>query len=120
VATEIGMSTQNGNEDLIADYLGEASDYIERLNALLLELSEADGPWPADKVNELFRSAHSLKGIALNLGAMELGELCKKAQDEPNVSVDVKGELLEKITSEYRLVQQFLKDLSQNSVKNQK
>ena len=58
------------------------------------------------------RQAHSLKGIALNLGAMELGELCKKAQDEPNASTDTKSELLEKITFEYGRVHQFLRNLS--------
>ena len=58
------------------------------------------------------KQAHSLKGIALNLGAMGLGELCKKAQDEPNADVDSKGELLEDIKAEYELVKKFLRDLA--------
>ena len=50
--------TVNGNEDLIADYLGEAHDYLEQLNTILLELAEEDDGWPDERVNELFRSAH--------------------------------------------------------------
>lgn len=62
------MGANNGNEDLIADYLGEAHDYLEQLNRILLALSDQDGAWPADKVNELFRSAHSLKGLSACFG----------------------------------------------------
>lgn len=62
------MSNNNGNEDLIADYLGEAHDYLEQLNRILLALSEQEGAWPKDQVNELFRSAHSLKGLSACFG----------------------------------------------------
>lgn len=58
----------SGNEDLIADYLGEAHDYIEQLNTVLMELAECDGRWPDEQVNELFRSAHSLKGLSACFG----------------------------------------------------
>jgi len=60
--------TTNGNEDLIADYLGEAHDYLEQLNTILLELAEEDGAWPAERVNDMFRSAHSLKGLSACFG----------------------------------------------------
>ena len=62
------MSNNNGNEDLIADYLGEAHDYLEQLNRILLALSEQEGSWPKEQVNELFRSAHSLKGLSACFG----------------------------------------------------
>ena len=62
------MGDNTGNEDLIADYLGEAHDYLEQLNRVLLALSDQDGAWPADQVNELFRSAHSLKGLSACFG----------------------------------------------------
>ena len=58
----------NGNEDLIADYLGEAHDYLEQLNTILMELADGDGDWPEDRVNQLFRSAHSLKGLSACFG----------------------------------------------------
>jgi len=61
------MST-HGNEDLIADYLGEAHDYLEQLNTILMDLAESGEAWPAERVNDLFRSAHSLKGLSACFG----------------------------------------------------
>lgn len=61
------MST-NGNDDLIADYLGEAQDYLEQLNTILMDLAESGEAWPAERVNDLFRSAHSLKGLSACFG----------------------------------------------------
>ncbi len=58
------------------------------------------------------KQAHSLKGISLNLGAMELGELCKKAQDEFESGKDSKSELLKNMVMEYGRVRQFLTELS--------
>jgi two-component system chemotaxis sensor kinase CheA len=54
------------NADLIADYLGEAKDYLEKLNEKLMLLE--DGVPPPELVNELFRSAHSLKGLSACFG----------------------------------------------------
>ncbi|MBK8099794.1 MAG: chemotaxis protein CheA [Planctomycetes bacterium] len=54
------------NADLIADYLGEANDYLERLSTELLSL-ENEGLTEA-RVNELFRAAHSLKGLSACFG----------------------------------------------------
>jgi chemotaxis protein histidine kinase CheA len=62
------MTTNTGNEELLADYLGEAHDYLERINQVLLELTEGDGGWPTDRVNDLFRDAHSLKGLSACFG----------------------------------------------------
>lgn len=56
------------NEDLVADYLGEAHDYLDQLNKVLLELAESAGEWPKDTVNGMFRSAHSLKGLSACFG----------------------------------------------------
>ncbi|MCB9878367.1 MAG: chemotaxis protein CheA [Planctomycetes bacterium] len=61
------MSGPQGNEDLIADYLGEAHDYLEQLSGLLMSLADTD-EWPAEQVNQLFRSAHSLKGLSACFG----------------------------------------------------
>ncbi len=62
------MTSKKGNEDLIADYLGEAHDYLEHLNRILLELAEGGSDWPKERVNELFRHAHSLKGLSACFG----------------------------------------------------
>lgn len=57
------------------------------------------------------KEAHALKGVALNLGAMKLGELCKNGQDEPNADAAAKAELVKAIQVEYERVQQFLMNL---------
>lgn len=89
--------TSSGNEDLIADYLGEAHDYIEQLNATLMELSEGGGAWPEQRVNELFRTAHSLKGLSACFGfettntvTHHLESLLSKVRDgvvQPNTKI---------------------------------
>lgn len=58
----------SNNADLIADYLGEANDYLESLNRVLMDLAEGELPWPSARVNELFRYAHSLKGLSACFG----------------------------------------------------
>ena len=59
--------------------------------------------------NETWRaSAHSLKGMAYNLGAHPLGDLCKKAQDSPDASDKDKEALLNLIKDEYVKVKIFL------------
>lgn len=60
--------TDTGNEDLIADYLGEAHDYLEQLNTILMELADVEDEWPIERVNELFRAAHSMKGLSACFG----------------------------------------------------
>lgn len=65
-----------------------------------------------EEAAETWRNAtHSLKGIALNLGAMELGNLCKKGQDEYQANKETKNILLQAIQKEYSQVRGFLLNL---------
>ena len=57
------------------------------------------------------KQAHSLKGIALNLGAQKLGGFCKRAQDECMAPQAAKEELLAAIKLEYAQVRLFLERL---------
>ena len=52
--------------------------------------------------------SHSLKGIALNLGAAPLSDLCKRAQEAGQAAPFAKQELLQKIEAEYAKVKEFL------------
>ncbi|MCA9249148.1 MAG: Hpt domain-containing protein, partial [Planctomycetales bacterium] len=68
--------------ELVADFLDESSQLTERLNENLLELDEwvrslDDGPEPCDMdlMNEMFRSAHSIKGLSAMLGLQEINHL---------------------------------------------
>jgi two-component system chemotaxis sensor kinase CheA len=62
------MTNSKQNADLVADYLGEAHDYLEQMNKILLALDEGGQPWAKESVTELFRSAHSLKGLSACFG----------------------------------------------------
>jgi len=54
------------------------------------------------------KHSHALKGIALNLGAGKLGELCKKAQDDHLAAAGAKDSILRSIEEEYKVVKVFL------------
>ena len=54
------------------------------------------------------KRAHALKGVALNLGAERLGELCNQAQEKSLTLQKGKMTLLHDIETEYRAVKQFL------------
>ena len=59
--------------------------------------------------SEAWRSqAHGLKGIAVNLGAKGLGDICKLAQEKHQSSLEEKNKLLNDMDTEYGLVKQFL------------
>lgn len=57
------------------------------------------------------KQAHALKGIALNLGAYQLGALCKQAQEEYQSHADKKSALTNDIEAEYAQVKDFLAGL---------
>ena len=52
--------------------------------------------------------SHALKGISLNLGANTIGELCKNAQDSNLEDTAIKNEILKKMHTEYKKIEQFL------------
>lgn len=59
--------------------------------------------------NETWRkSAHALKGISYNLGAVPMAELCKRGQENFESSVEEKLQLFEKIQSEHSHILQYL------------
>lgn len=60
-------------------FLEEAMDNLQVLNESLLQLEQE--PQNIDKVNEIFRVAHTLKGMAATMGFNEVGELTHKMED---------------------------------------
>lgn len=60
-------------------FLEEAMDNLQILNESLLQLEQE--PHNIDKVNEIFRVAHTLKGMAATMGFNEVGELTHKMED---------------------------------------
>lgn len=58
-----------------------------------------------------YSAAHALKGSAYNLGAMSLGDLCKKAQEGYAASKTEKQRMYEDIKQEYEKVYRYLSGL---------
>lgn len=62
--------------------------------------------------HEMWRSnAHALKGVSLNLGAMQLGTLCAAAQAACEQAAPEKQKLLAEIKEAYAAAEQYLKTI---------
>jgi two-component system chemotaxis sensor kinase CheA len=66
-------------EGHMADFLEEAREIIERLNAALLEL-ESTGDGRSESINDIFRYFHNLKGNSGIIGHKELNSLTHEAE----------------------------------------
>lgn len=60
-------------------FLEESMDNLQTLNESLLELER--NPNDIDKVNEIFRVAHTIKGMAATMGFNDIAELTHKMED---------------------------------------
>ncbi|MEY7998824.1 chemotaxis protein CheW [Clostridium sp. Mt-5] len=60
-------------------FLEEAMDNLQTLNDSLLQLEQE--PDNIDKVNEIFRVAHTIKGMAATMGFNKVAELTHKMED---------------------------------------
>ncbi|HXZ68250.1 MAG TPA: Hpt domain-containing protein [Alphaproteobacteria bacterium] len=88
-------------KELFAEFISSFENELAQLHA-----SQADG------ASETWRRrAHALKGIAFNLGAMQLGNLCKRAQEAPQSNPETKAELLKRIGTEFEDVRSYLDEL---------
>ena len=81
------------------------AEFISSFESELAQLRASQG----ESASETWRRrAHALKGIAFNLGAMQLGNLCKQAQETPQSDLEAKTELLKKISAEFADVRAYL------------
>lgn len=60
-------------------FLEESMDNLQTLNESLLELEQ--NPDDVDKLNEIFRVAHTIKGMAATMGFTDIAELTHKMED---------------------------------------
>lgn len=60
-------------------FLEESIDNLQTLNESLLQLEQE--PEDIDKLNEIFRVAHTIKGMAATMGFNEIAELTHKMED---------------------------------------
>lgn len=66
-------------DDVLEYFLPEAQEYLETLEANLLQLDK--DPKNAELINQLFRTAHTLKGSAYTVGFQSIGDLVHHAED---------------------------------------
>lgn len=99
IDTDLLTDLQEVMEDefnkLITTYLGDSQ---KRLDALQVCLNNQD-------MDELRKTAHTLKGSSSNLGAPYLAELCQELENmAKNGLLSGETSLLDKIREEYQLV----------------
>ena len=76
-------------DSLLGDFLDESDQLLTQLNERLLQLDEwvhaldADHQQPCDAnlLNEMFRAAHSLKGLSAMLGLADINNLTHKIEN---------------------------------------
>lgn len=90
----------DGDKDLERELF---NDFISSSQELLDTLRNADDD------EEWRKSAHAFKGIAFNLGAQPLGELCMQAQENFEKDSASKQKILNEIEAEYAKVIDYLK-----------
>ncbi|HVP28394.1 MAG TPA: chemotaxis protein CheA [Myxococcota bacterium] len=82
--SEIQGPGGSGPGDVQREFVSEAEEILERLGSDLEDLADqrASGGEPSpDLVNRLFRSAHTLKGLAGSVGLDAMGELAHRMED---------------------------------------
>ncbi len=65
--------------DVIAYFTPEAHEYLDNLEANLLQLDRS--PHDTELINQLFRTAHTLKGSAYTVGFQSIGDLVHHVED---------------------------------------
>lgn len=78
------LSGGGGAGEVQREFVSEAEEILERLGSDLEDLADqraSGGEPPPDLVNRLFRSAHTLKGLAGSVGLDAMGELAHRMED---------------------------------------
>lgn len=84
--------------------------FVEFFSSFEKGISTIKNSFDTNGISAWRSEVHSLKGIALNLGAEKLGEICKNAQDESNAGAEEKQKIFENIEVEYARVKKYLKE----------
>ncbi len=66
--------------EYLDEYFAELNDQLDELQQLLLECEEL-GHCPSDKLNNIFRIAHTIKGSAATMGFVEISEIAHAFED---------------------------------------
>src|SRR3989338_5683280 len=110
------MSDFDGMEDMLQDFLTEASDLLSGVDNKLVDLEKR----PDDKelLNEIFRGFHTIKGGAGFLNASEMVALCPRTENLfdklRNGELQLDPSIMDVIMSATGIVRDMFGDLSQN------
>ena len=75
------MTETNLDEELLQEYLAECREHLAAMEADLLAIEGRSGPSDPDRVNRMFRAAHSIKGGAGYLGFTVIRELAHQTEN---------------------------------------
>src|SRR5512141_2115296 len=109
------MSDFQGMEDLLQDFLVEATDLLSGVDNMLIDLERA----PEDRklLNDIFRGFHTIKGGAGFLNATELVTLCHLTENLfdrlRNGELHLTPELMDTIMAATKGVRDMFGDLAQ-------
>ncbi|GJM26006.1 MAG: chemotaxis protein CheA [Phycisphaerae bacterium] len=114
--------------EFLAGFLDEAEEYMEHLNSDLLAVEEsADGgpialdtPERVEWMNEMFRAAHSLKGLAATMGFDNIKEVTHRMEtlfDRIRLGkASLDPSKFETLFSVFDCLQRLINELSENSI----
>ncbi len=109
------MSDFNGMEDLLGDFLQEASDMLSDVDNKLVDLEK--NPSDHALLNDIFRGFHTIKGGAGFLSAHELVNLCHLTENLfdklRNSEIKLTQELMDVIMAATRNVRHMFDELGQ-------
>jgi two-component system, chemotaxis family, sensor kinase CheA len=101
-------------------FLEESIDNLQTLNESLLELEQK--PDDIDKLNEIFRVAHTIKGMAATMGFSQMAELTHKMEDVLSKFRDGELKVTQKVVTVLfeclDLLENMVNNISENSDKN--
>lgn len=101
----------------LTDFVAEANEILETLGRELLTLEEqSHGEPDPDRLNAVFRAAHSLKGLAAMFGLEPIARLAHRAEDLLDAvrlgKVPLSPELFDVLSQAVDLLQAMLGDVS--------
>src|SRR5574343_122955 len=109
------MSDFQGMEDLLQDFLVEATDLLSEVDNKLVDLERA--PQDRGLLNDIFRGFHTIKGGAGFLNATELVTLCHLTENLfdrlRNGELELTSELMDTIMAATKGVRDMFGELAQ-------
>ena len=110
------MSDFAGMEDMLQDFLTEASDLLSGVDNKLVDLEK--NPEDKNLLNEIFRGFHTIKGGAGFLNATEMVALCHRTENLfdklRNGEMQINPHIMDVILAATGIVRDMFGELSQN------